>query len=130
MLEDLKVFQETRVEIVDQSEKLKQRVLETENLLEKLVEEEQNRQENVNSKDQELVLALGDDIAFLKTKLSEEQDQHDSELRTFQKSYDEKLSAQSLREETLNKQIEELKLELNETEQAFESYKYLNQKEI
>ena len=30
----------------------------------------------------------------------------------------------------MNKQIDELKLELHETEQAFESYKYLNQKEV
>lgn len=62
--------------------------------------------------------------------MREEQDLHESELKTLQKAYEEKLQAQMLREQTLNKQVEEYKAELNETETAFESYKYLNQKEI
>ena len=95
-----------------------------------MINEQEKSQSTEDTKDQELVVALGDDIAFLKTQLHEEQSQHDSELRQLQKAYEEKLSAQMLREDTLNKQVDEIKLELNETDQAFDSYKYLNQKEI
>jgi hypothetical protein len=71
-----------------------------------------------------------EDVQFLKEKLMEEQNLHDEEVRMLQKAFEEKIKAQIMREEVLNKQIEELKIEVNETEQAFESYKYLNQKEI
>ena len=126
----MKTFKETRLAIANQSEELKLRIQETDMLFKRLSEEHERSESEQASKDQELVIALGDDIAFLKNKLREEQDEHDNQLKEINKAYEEKLMAQMLREEALTKQVDELKAELGDTEETFESYKYLNQKEI
>jgi len=69
MVEELKIFKESRVGIVDQSEELGYRIKETEILFSKLTEENENKYNESQTQDQELVMALGDDIAFLKNKL-------------------------------------------------------------
>lgn len=130
MTQELKTFKETRLAIANQSEELMLRIQETDMLFKRLSEEHERSENEQASKDQELVVALGDDIAFLKNKLREEQDQHDNQLKELNKAYEEKLMAQMLREEALTKQVDELKAELRDTEETFESYKYLNQKEI
>ena len=125
-----KLFSESRTTLQNQLELLKQRIIETESVMKMYNNDMEKSKSDHESKEQELVITLNDDISFLKNKLREEQEQHEADLTQLNKAFEEKLIAQTLREDTLYKQIDELKLELAETEKTYESYRAVNQSEI
>lgn len=126
MREEVDMFRQARGEVERRVVELKERIHEVEKVMQGMEGKEADKKEG----ESEVVVKMGQDVEFLKEKLIEEQNMHDEELRMLQKAFEEKIRAQVMREEVLNQQVEELKIEVNETEQAFESYKYLNQKEI
>ena len=130
MNEESKVFIESRTLLINQIEQLKSRILETESIMRMYNNDMEKSKADFESKEQELVVTLNDDLSFLKNKLREQQEQNEADITQLNKAFEEKLIAQTLREETLYKQIDELKLELSETEQSYESYKTVNQNEI
>ena len=86
-------------------------------------EEQSNFNSELESKQQEVILQLSDDISFVKSQLEEAYNSYQKDIKELQKVYDTKILTFGENEESLRYQIEQLKEELVAKESTFSEYK-------
>lgn len=127
---EVELFAKTRKSVVAQLNQLEACWNDAEIIIESINDERQRHNSELESKQQEVILQLTDDIAFLKEQIEDNEKQYQHDIQEIQKVNSNKIISLTASDEIQREQINQLRSELETREQVFDEYKQLSNQEI